>query len=288
MDTMEAQRRSRSVSSTPQKPRLPDYERCFLAFELPTHSIMALSNRFSRDKDGRAYVEAKIDEGLEVEVEPSNAAVVRKTAFNSCELLHIFPHYRHLHLPLVISVKSLVGQIRGTPQNLIDRKESQFANATQKPMELLKMVPVKSLKFAEDVRPPYVGTYTRLQDGLSISQLARNPFSRTLPETNYDYDSEAEWEEPGEGEDLDSEGEEELGDDEDEAEMDGFLDDEEAIDARRIKRRPLLGDLEPTCTGLCWEGPKTPTAKNGAFALDLLMFKLDILMGKHSFTAILE
>ena len=41
---------------------------------------------------------------------------------------------------------------------------------------------------------------------------------RTLPEVNYDYDSEAEWEEPEEGEDL--EDGEEDGEDRSEIKMD--------------------------------------------------------------------
>ena len=143
-------------------------------------------------------------------------------------------------------------------------------------MDLLKTIPVKVLKFAEDVRPPYIGTYTRLRDAQSISRLARNPFRRELPQTNYDYDSEAEWEEPGEGEDLDSEGEEEI-EDEDEADMEGFLDDEET-DARAIKRRPILGDLEPTCSGIFWEGPQAQGPEKAS--VDLLVFKLDVLMGE--------
>ena len=124
----------------------------------------------------------------------------------------------------MVSVKDIVADIDGVSHNPIDLTESQFQRATKKPLDLLKSIPVKILKFAEDVRPPYIGTYTRLRDTQSISRLARNPFRRELPETNYDYDSEAEWEEPGDGEDLDSEGEEEI-EDEDEAEMEGFLDD---------------------------------------------------------------
>lgn len=269
------------MSCTPQKLQLPEYERCFLPFALKDHLSMAPTNRFSRDKDGSDYAEAKIDKSLKLRAEAEDGLNNEIPPFDMCDLLHISSHNRYRRPPQVVSVKSLVGQIHGSAQYPIDLTESQCAKVTKKPVDQLKTIPVKFLLFQEDVRPPYIGTYTRLQDGQSISQLARNPFSRTLPATDYDYDSEAEWEEPEEGEDLGSEGEEELGDDDDEAEMDEFLDDEEAADARAIRRRPQLSDLEPMCTGVHWEGPETPIARRGDFALDLLMFKLDILMGKH-------
>jgi chromatin assembly factor 1 subunit A len=71
-----------------------------------------------------------------------------------------------------------------------------------------------------------------------------------LPDTNYDYDSEAEWEEPEEGEDLNSEDEEEMSEDGDD-DMDGFLDDEDDAMAGG-KRRLIVGDLEPVSSGIRW------------------------------------
>lgn len=121
----------------------------------------------------------------------------------------------------------------------------------KRPQDLLNKVRMKSLRFGEDVRPPYQGTFTKKVPESSAYKLSRNPFSRCLPETNYDYDSEAEWEEPEEGEDLDSEEEEEMSDD-GEDDMEGFLDDEDdqPVDG---KRRPIVGDLEPQSTGLRWQ-----------------------------------
>lgn len=109
---------------------------------------------------------------------------------------------------------------------------------------------MKSLKFGEDIRPPYQGTYTRRVSELSTRRLARNPYHRGLPDTDYDYDSEAEWEEPEEGEELDSE-EEDEGSDEGEDDLEGFLDDEDDALAEG-KRRLIVGDLEPVSTGIKW------------------------------------
>lgn len=108
---------------------------------------------------------------------------------------------------------------------------------------------MKSIKFGEDVRPPYQGTFTREVPAPSAKKLCRNPYYRGLPDVNYDYDSEAEWEEPEEGEELDSEEEEES--DEGEDDMDGFLDDEDDALAGG-KRRLIVGDLEPVCSGIRW------------------------------------
>ena len=271
----QAGHRNRSLSTTPRKLKLPDYERRFPPFFVQSHTIVAPSNRFSRDERGLSLTREMIDQGLR-KLQDANGES-KDTMFNAYNLLHIPQHGTSRCPSRIRSVKDIVAQIDGASHNSIDLTESQCQRATKKPLDLLKSIPVKFLKFAEDVRPPYIGTYTRLRDAQSISRLGRNPFRRGLPHTNYDYDSEAEWEEPGEGEDLDSEGEEEIEDD-DEADMEGFLDDEEA-DARAIKRRPILGDLEPTCSGLCWEGPHLQASDSAT--LDLLTFRLDVLIGEQ-------
>lgn len=269
----EARHRSRSISSTPRKQRLPDYERNFPPFFVQSHTTLAPSHRFRRS-GGLCDEQEKIDEALLLSQKATSMS--KEATFDPYDLLHISSHRSYRCPPSVISVKDIVAEIDGVSHNPVDLTESQFQRATKKPLDLLKIIPVKILKFAEDVRPPYIGTYTRLRDAQSITRLARNPFRRALPETNYDYDSEAEWEEPGEGEDLDSEGEEEM-EDEDEADMEGFLDDEET-DARAIKRRPILGDLEPTCSGICWEGPQAQGSEKPS--IDLVIFKLDVLLGE--------
>ena len=176
-----------------------------------------------------------------------------------------FPKMKERRFRQGVSVKSIVAQIDGDQQHPIDLTGSKL----QKPGEQLKSVPRKYIRFCEDVRPPYNGTYTKIISPLKISRLSRNPFSRQRPDTNYDYDSEAEWEEPEEGEDLVSE-DEEPDVDEEEDEMDGFLDDEDAQDAKP-KRRALLGDLEPSSTGLCWADSDGP---------DLSSYAIDMLKGK--------
>lgn len=272
---MEAPReRSRSVSVTPQKARLAVYDRQFPPFFLQSHTVLAPYNRFSRDRKGLEYAQAKIDESLGRGVE-----TVRP--FNVYNLLHLSPGSSQ-RFPRTHPVKDIIAKIHGSLRNPIDLTESHSRRALQTPTNLLKTVPMKYLKFFEDNRPPYTGTFTKPQDRRAMSRLSRNPFSRELPNTNYDYDSEAEWEEPEEGEDLESEGEEDVGDDEEENEMEGFLDDEEND---FVKKRPLLGHLEPFCSGICWEDLEHEDSKLANLdVLDLSLFKLDILMGKTSIT----
>lgn len=260
----------------PQKPRLPDYEREFPSFFLHSHTALAPYNRFLRDEKGLVLAQEVIDEAFKLKQEDGIESSIQGKGFDSNEMLHISPYKaarRRLQVP---AVKDVMADIDGTTSNPVDLTHSQSKNDTRKPLDLLKSIPIKFLKFQEDVRPPYIGTYTRLQINQSISKLARNPLSRSLPDTNYDYDSEAEWEEPVEGEDLDSEGDEEEDDEEDGNEMDGFLDDENTTAA---KRRPLLGDMEPICSGLCWEGPGGQCSDSSIAGLDWRLLKLDILLG---------
>ena len=153
--------------------------------------------------------------------------------------------------------------LHGTSKNPIDLTNSH--SNSSKPTDLLKSVSKKYLKFAEDVRPPYIGTYTKAPKALS--KITRNPFTRALPSTNYDYDSEVEWEDPGEGEDLDSEGDEEVDEDEGD-DLDDFLDDD-AADARAAKRRLIVGDLQPVSSGLCWEG-ESPSEELNEYKLEVI------------------
>ena len=139
---------------------------------------------------------------------------------------------------------------------------------------------MKHLKYTEDVRPPYIGTYTRWPSSpRSLSKICRKPCtSRVLPETNYDYDSEAEWEEPGEGEDLDSDGELDDEGDDDADDMEGFLDDEGAESGRK---RVFGGDMLPVQTAICWDdgtrGKKE--VEFGEGKLDLKSLSIEGLMG---------
>ena len=207
------------------------------------------------------------------------------TSLDLPELLHIRsygkPHCKRPHVP----IKEILGMLYNDAQNPVDLTKPDSAEKIPSPMNMLNDIPIKYLKFAEDVRPPYIGTYTK---NLHVNgkKTSRNPFARSLPATNYDYDSEAEWEEPEEGEDLNSEGEEENFDEEEGDEMEGFLDDEEADDASNannafvLKRRQIAGNLEPVCTGLCWGESTVSSDSPGNTQIDLSCYRLEMISGK--------
>lgn len=86
-------------------------------------------------------------------------------------------------------------------------------------------VAMKLLRFKEDVRPAYYGTWTKASP---VLKNGRNPFKTDTALLNYDYDSEEEWvEDPEDAEDVDREsndGDDIGGDSEDEHDMnDGWL-----------------------------------------------------------------
>lgn len=110
----------------------------------------------------------------------------------------------------------------------------------------------KILKYAEDVRPAYRGTYTRVPTTSGLRK-GRNPFQRSLPGVEYDYDSEAEWvQEPDDdGEDIMSEEDEDPMETGSADEMDDFLDDEDEVVKKKVN---IAGPLIPAASGLMWDG----------------------------------
>ncbi|KAL9612702.1 MAG: hypothetical protein Q9167_002738 [Letrouitia subvulpina] len=261
----------RSASATPQKRQESLYERTFPPFFVHAHTMVAPTNRFTRDDESSIFARHKLDESLTLSKESSNG---QPPGFDPQKLLHISPYKRRKLYQFQFSVKDVAKRFHSTTQNQASSTESKLSKKNRTPIDQLKLISTRYLKFVEDVRPPYIGTYTKLQDNQKAAKLCRNPFSRNLPNTDYDYDSEAEWEDPGEGEDLDSEGEEENESEEGD-DMDDFLDDEDAGDGSRqpAKRRPMIADLEPTSTGLCWENDFSANAK-----IDLGQYKLEVIL----------
>ena len=172
-------------------------------------------------------------------------------------------------------VRDLVDRINGTARLPIDLTSTKATN----PAADLETVPMKFLSFKHllldyNVRPPYQGTFTRGVSSRSAVKIPRNPFHRGIPDTNYDYDSEAEWEPPQEGdEDIDLE-DDASEDEADEGDMNDFLDDEGDV----ARRRAVVGEMEPVSSGVCWEGE---TSSCGKFSMQ--EFHMDVLDDSHQF-----
>lgn len=255
--------------STPQK---SDYQKSFLSFELPSHTTCA-PYVVPRDGEEVAALQQQIDILLQqLSTNVSVAAGISPiTAFFTPERTAS----RGIWQP---SAREIVESLNGSSHNPVDLTDD--GGQRYGPEHLLNAVTMRHLHFAEDVRPPYFGSYTKRMSPKSITRLRRHPFSKVRKDTNYDYDSEAEWEEPEEGEDILSEGE----DDEESVgsadEMDGFLDDEEGGDG---KRRLITGDLKPISTGICWHDPLAKTTEASDHGLNLDDMKILFLLGKPLF-----
>ncbi|KAH2429451.1 hypothetical protein KXW35_001215, partial [Aspergillus fumigatus] len=228
---------SKSTSQNPTPPQ-SDYQREFPDFFLQSHTRIAPPHQFERDPQALSHVRERVDACLQSYRNGS----AEPLSFRPSELFRLMPYNRRRGRQAA-SVKEILLRMQSLEQSDPD--------SARRAQELLRRIKMKSLKFGEDVRPPYQGTFTKTLPESAAIKLMRNPFHRGLPDINYDYDSEAEWEEPEEGEDLDSE-EEEEGSDEGDDDMDGFLDDDD--DNLEGKRRLIVGDLEPLSTGLRWQG----------------------------------
>ncbi|PYI30835.1 hypothetical protein BP00DRAFT_345289 [Aspergillus indologenus CBS 114.80] len=239
----------------PAPSAVSDYQRDFPDFFLQSHTKVAPPHQFQRDAKALHHTQEKVDAFLKSnDTDPPSA-------FRPSEVFNLIP-YRRRCGRLPASVKEILLQM----QNLADQT-GPSEDAQRKSRELLRQVTMKSFRFGEDVRPPYQGTFTKRLPEAAAHRLMRNPFRRGLPEINYDYDSEAEWEEPEEGEELDSEEEDEMSED-GEDDMDGFLDDEDdhLVDG---KRRLIVGDLEPVSTGIRWQEQSVDS--------ELQMYKLETI-----------
>lgn len=255
-----------SMPPSPQKKIIKnaqsDYERYFLPFNLLAHTILAPKNSFLEDPAKLAAARSRLDYVITHgdASKPATTQEALKSGFQR----------GYLRGRKTATIVEIVERVNGSSDRPID------LTADKQPLDMLKEIPMKYIHFSDDVRPPYYGTYTKSYTDAEAAHLARNPLSRTRKDTQYDYDSEAEWEEPEEGEDLDSDGEDD-GDEEAEDDLDGFLDDEEDP---QVKRRLISGDLVSVSTGLCWEDTERVSRLNdgsGAICTDFRDFAIGYL-----------
>ncbi|KFY46926.1 hypothetical protein V494_00277 [Pseudogymnoascus sp. VKM F-4513 (FW-928)] len=251
---------------------ISDYDKAFPAFFVQNSVTLAPILRFERDEFAAQTLEQELDaclRGSKAAERPQKLDVAK--AFN-------IPHGCYTRRGRrSVPVKQIMSHLFGGSSRPIDLTTDSQNAQIKNTRTSLQQIPYKILKFAEDVRPPYIGTYTK-QPVSGAARLARNPIKRDLPGVDYDYDSEAEWEEPGEDEeDLGSEGEDD--DDADgEEDLDGFLDDadDEIANARKLV---MLGDLEPKSTGLCWEDEqgRYPSTEMRGFAMEVIHGRFHLL-----------
>lgn len=223
------------------KPINPDYSNWILPFFVNEHTELAPFNRFRTSTSPFGQQDISLNQQISPEKVNSR-------------------FHRRQRTRKIKPIKEIIEEINVNSDTPIDLTRNA---------QPLDIVPYKYLYFHHDVRPAYQGTYTRRVSTRSARKVARNPASRGLPDTNYDYDSEAEWQEPEEGDD-DLMDEDELSeDDAGEDEMDDFVDD----DGETVKRQLIVGDMEPRCSGLCWEGDEHQPQRG----FDLSPYRMDVL-----------
>ncbi|BGP53728.1 hypothetical protein JCM8202_003659 [Rhodotorula sphaerocarpa] len=189
--------------SSPAKPSTSDFDRVFHPFTIRERVELAPVNRFY--KPSAAY-------RVELDSQPDLTLRDSLKAFLSTASKRRIPPYNPYPEP-PLSVRQTVNAI--SDATLTSQDVSELYNALKDP----KKVRIKTLKFKEDYRPGYVGTWTKR----SVMVGPRTPFARDNAILNYDHDSEAEWEEEGddpEAEELASDGGERSGDEKEEVESD--------------------------------------------------------------------
>jgi chromatin assembly factor 1 subunit A len=175
-------------------------------------------------------------------------------------------------------MREIMDQLQGGSSNPIDLTAEQHLTPQKEAVTMAERTAVKFIQFSENVRPAYWGTYTVPVSLPQLRKLGRSPYTK-VHHLNYDYDSEAEWEEE-EGDDVsDDEEEEEDGEDD----MDGFVDDEDSGPGSLKKQPVLTGGMTPVCTGLQWEDEHgvLHSADGGPLLIDLEPLEMEFLLRKH-------
>ena len=246
------------------------YEKTFLPFFVKDDTVMATLVKEQSNAD-EAWVE--INWGIEHGANMDDRVQKLRNFFKSNRMQNRVPEKQ-------LPVKDIMIQIQQTQSDRID-----FTSPSNDRSQLLHNIPIKYLQYQEDIRPPWIGTYTKFPAGRSLNRLCRNPFRHDVPEVGYDYDSEAEWEAPDPNDDH---ADDESDDDDDRevdgemgGDMDGFLDDE-----NDEPRKQLKGDMEPVCTGIHWASndmtSQSLKVAYGKTELDLASFRLQTLLRKTS------
>ncbi|KAI0438549.1 chromatin assembly factor 1 subunit A-domain-containing protein [Xylaria telfairii] len=261
---------SPSESKREAEPTKSAYELNFKPFFVKSGVTMA-APLFEMDDETKEVKSTILDEYIHGD----RGEFTPKQPFDATETFNFaFPQQRGIIPPVV---KKIMEAVHGDDyQNTFHitsmRSESQTEKLVTNAQDQLNNVPMKYLRFYEDVRPAYFGTVSTHMTYHNLRKLSRRPAGRILP-LAYDYDSEAEWVED-DGEDLDD-AEDEEEDIEGDEEMDDFVDDSEAMPT--IIRPGFEADSLPVSSGLCFENRKRlgPSSTVYKYRLEFLLDTLD-------------
>ncbi|KAG0235256.1 Chromatin assembly factor 1, subunit A [Actinomortierella wolfii] len=250
-------------------PSLASFLDLFQPFHIKSNATLAPINRFARplseDFEQLVLSPTIVDpDRMEEEAVPTmsvhQARQTLQTLFprsartNDCnETKKTVPReYRNMTVKELIQSGVLLQDQTEDPESVFNHKN----------IPALKM---RLLQFAENYRPAYYGTWSKR----SAKVTGRRFLGKDTDILDYDFDSEAEWEEDEEGEELKSDDDEEEDDISDQEEEDdwlvpeGYLSEDEGLDQegeeggrkeRTVKktqgtRKPLLAQLVPVIVG---------------------------------------
>jgi chromatin assembly factor 1 subunit A len=252
-------------SPSPVATERNDYQRLAQEFFVKENVTLA-SNKFAPSPTSQAAKVAVLDDF----VAGRRAPIETKSSdpFRALNLPNGIAHPRGKIYP---SVRGLLSGSDGLQTSLADLTTESQNLRIQKTQQALRRIPLKHLKFHEDVRPAYYGTVTSVESLASLRKLAKNPIAKDLP-LNYDYDSEAEWVDggdDGEGDDVSLMEEDDV-DEEDGEGLDDFLDDSEDVGRGP---RMTAGIMEPESSGVCFEDRtrKNPNPQMYKFRMEFMI-----------------
>ncbi|KAK9388811.1 chromatin assembly factor 1 subunit A-domain-containing protein [Lipomyces mesembrius] len=234
-----------------------DYEG-FLPFHVRANTTLYPANSFTRDGPALDAARRNVDRLIAQLKSPQTAVdsiVIPEPACspqNFAEIMGLRPSkLRKRGRAIAQTAKDVITLFNNAHSEIPTGNSSREYDTSETHLRAaLQSLPRKFLRFCENLRPPYNGTFTKTR------RIQRNnPFFRDV-RINYDYDSEAEWvEEDGEiGEDL----EEISNDSEDDGESapGDFIDDEMkdflVAEEEDKPRRRILAPLLPVAKGICW------------------------------------
>lgn len=242
-----AVKKASPVKGSPPAVEVSDYDSTFLPFYLRANIHLCKQTAFLRTPEELQAIEKNLDSFLLQGNEPQTPNSSLNDWLASKRVNRGFT-LEHTAKDAVVASSS---------------ETSSEANL----VSILVSLPQKFIRFADNVRPPYIGTFSKSREG-GIPR--NNPFFKTGTGLNYDYDSEIEWaQEDEDGEDLDLDDDSDENEEEDD-DMDEFLSSDEAPIARRL----IVGPLTPSAH---WNDGITNQEVFKAMEMDVLAFENDTI-----------
>ncbi|KAI5955160.1 RLF2 [Candida jiufengensis] len=189
---------SSEEESTPSKPKLNDYETTFLPFFVQHNVSLENTKNYSTEK-------------TKEELDSILSGVTKSSIFES-SLIDLKP-----------KPTSTTSSI--TPESILNALNIPTTREYEIHEMILSLSPIRYIRFYENSKPPYIGTWCSQKHNQQQQQIIKNPLNTELTGLDYEYDSDLEWNE-GDGEDEDID----LDDDDEEEEIEEDEEDQDFVE----------------------------------------------------------